>query len=585
MFFHKKPPKPYKPFDRNFRSDAYYGFATHSVPDDKLMELGERLKTSDSLKYIHFSAHRFNEACLQGPFNALITNTSVTHLHLDLKGNTLSPTTLNMLCKALEKHTSLIYFNFNAGRINYLQFKQICESFKENTVIETLCFGFNHLIPLAGKALCDTLLRNPSIKKLSLKENTLRDIGIELLYDALIKHSLTSLNLWGNNIEVDGFKKLAAFLEEDTTLKKLNLGYNHGGRAGVKAILTAAEKNTTLLDLNLAGNYTPSSISSIHSGTFKKTWNLSKRNKKFDAIRESISNTYSMITQGNTNTEITTMLNDIEENIEALKRKSAPVKPLEAKLHELVIHAHLNAFDMTSALVYYENHRENSFIDPIVPLSLAEYLYSSHCSTSSYERNTTLLATLALLKEAWQLPIAQQLIAKVIHSLHHPKAEESSIGKSCSDVVGVDKVIPLEKISCSITTDDTGDEKGSWNIIKMHLSNLSAQTLYELCQLPPLATTLETEVGTKRVTSFFHLLVSQNEYPLNTEINTLSSTEIKSDFQHHLQTIANESLIEKHSKEVTDKLGQALNELIEILKFEEKEKTDDEEEMSSLQFN
>ena len=66
--------------------------------------------------------------------------------------------------------------------------------------------------------------------------------------------TLSSLNLYYNNIGGEGATAIAKALETNTTLSELDLFENNIGDEGATAIAKALETNTTLSELNLYNN-------------------------------------------------------------------------------------------------------------------------------------------------------------------------------------------------------------------------------------------------------------------------------------------------------------------------------------------
>jgi Ran GTPase-activating protein (RanGAP) involved in mRNA processing and transport len=64
-------------------------------------------------------------------------------------------------------------------------------------------------------------------------------------------NTLTSLNLQGNNIGLEGSIAIGRALEKNTTLTQLHLKINPIGNNGIIALSRALEKNRTLLTLQL----------------------------------------------------------------------------------------------------------------------------------------------------------------------------------------------------------------------------------------------------------------------------------------------------------------------------------------------
>ena len=103
-----------------------------------------------------------------------------------------------------------------------------------------------------AERLAAALEQNTSVTSLNLRGNGIGRQGAELLAAALEQNtSVTTLDLWDNDIGDPGAEQLAAALEQNTSVTTLKLGGNGIGDQGAKQLAAALEQNTNLTTLSL----------------------------------------------------------------------------------------------------------------------------------------------------------------------------------------------------------------------------------------------------------------------------------------------------------------------------------------------
>jgi len=109
---------------------------------------------------------------------------------------------------------------------------------------------------LGAERLAAALENNSSLTTLELARNQIGDSGAKRLADALKKnYTLATLILSGNSIQAQGVERLAGALVKNTTLTTLGLGHNSIQKTSAKGLAAALEKNSTLTTLFLDGNF------------------------------------------------------------------------------------------------------------------------------------------------------------------------------------------------------------------------------------------------------------------------------------------------------------------------------------------
>lgn len=426
-----------------------------------------------------------------------------------------------------------------------------------------------------ARYLADILKDNYYLRRLILTENNITAKGAKFLADTLKENNwLRKLVLWGNEIGLLGARSFADALPENQSLTVLDLGSNNICSLGASSLADALEKNYSLTELILSGF-------SINPDIQLRIESLLTRNKEIDSIRETIlanrSHVKSMLAQKIPTEIVNANLQHMSDMLEKLKgftiQNEAVVKDeitsLEEILNDLVIQAHLHAGDLKSALLRYDipHTPQSAFL-------LAEYLFIEHLPTVE-NRGNILRAALALFREVWKLPEAEQLTTKAAYSLCNLGKTTGSVGVNSQTVLGVEKIIPLniiEKnilIEVSSTTGLSDDDKRNWTLIAKHLSILSPDTLYQLCQLPPLSNALRKDLNTTQVTSFFHLCNYQNQYPLSSETTEIKLLDLSAEVKRSLQANAAESRAQgkKWPLKKEDNLQDALDSLIKPLRI------------------
>lgn len=490
---------------------------------------------------------------------------------LDLGHKKLGDEETEGLASELKNNHTHTKLNFQFNKISAEGARHLAAALKENDSLKTVALDGNDLDDKGISYLAAALQENHSIRTLTLEYNKIGAKGAGYLADALKKNdSLETLDLQSNGIEAEGAGYLAAALKDNHSLTTLDLrGRSFDGKTADQ-LVDALKENTTLTTLNLFDN-------KIDEDTQEKIRDLLTRNKVIARMRKTtadISTAETMLGQKTSTEEVVAILNQISDAIDTLKGYGIQtdaftdeITDFENRLSDLIVGAHLQAGDIDSALLQYDNTRtsQSAFL-------LAEYLFANELLVNE-DKEKRLHIVLNLLREAWTHPRAQNLTAQVTYSLYHLDETMGSVGADCQTVFGIKKVIPLSVIEKSISRAETlsDEEEGEhWKVIKQHLSRLSSSRLYQLCQLPPLAEVLQRDIGTQHVTSFFHLSHYKDDYPLLPQEKEVKLSEVTAEIQRSLRASAAERRAQQKTQmlEKKDEPQEALEHLIAPLRIE-----------------
>ena len=186
---------------------------------------------------------------------ALKINTILTTLII----SNISVQGTKALSEALKTNRTLTNIDMSINRIGDEGAKALAEALKSNTALTSLNISRNYNIGVAGaKALAEALKLNTTLTTLNISENNKIGVeGAEALANALGKDgnkTLTTLDISGNNIGVEGAIAIAEALKVNTTLTTLNISYNNISYFGAGKIAKALENNITLTTLDISNN-------------------------------------------------------------------------------------------------------------------------------------------------------------------------------------------------------------------------------------------------------------------------------------------------------------------------------------------
>ena len=150
-----------------------------------------------------------------------------------------------------------VKFGYGADKINDFnkEIEELKKYLEENPTVTTLNLFSNDIGPEGAKALAGVLKENKTLTTLNLGSNNIDSEGAKALAAALeVNKTLTTLNLSDNNIGPEEAKALAEALEVNKTLTTLDLFHNNIGPEGAKELAEALKVNKTLNMLNLETN-------------------------------------------------------------------------------------------------------------------------------------------------------------------------------------------------------------------------------------------------------------------------------------------------------------------------------------------
>jgi Ran GTPase-activating protein (RanGAP) involved in mRNA processing and transport len=122
-------------------------------------------------------------------------------------------------------------------------------------VVTTLDLGGNSIRVEGAKAIAEALKVTAVLTSLDLRSNSIGDDGAKAIAEALkVNAVLTELSLYRNNIGDDGAKAIAEALKVNAVLTTLDLGMTGIWAEGAKAIAEALKVNAVLTTLFLTDN-------------------------------------------------------------------------------------------------------------------------------------------------------------------------------------------------------------------------------------------------------------------------------------------------------------------------------------------
>ena len=185
---------------------------------------------------------------------------------LALGENMIGPEGARKFAKLISKCTGLEVFKYNGCRPQEEGTLPICQALADATAESTsspppmrilnLCDctvqnGDDENHPIYP--LCEALARYKNLEELNLRDCEIQPAGLGMVLDALEQSNATlrSLDLSGNELEVEGSKRLATFLSQQPQLEKLWLDTNELGTEGFEHIVPflRGARNLKVLDL------------------------------------------------------------------------------------------------------------------------------------------------------------------------------------------------------------------------------------------------------------------------------------------------------------------------------------------------
>ncbi|NDB82495.1 MAG: hypothetical protein EB127_07115 [Alphaproteobacteria bacterium] len=144
-------------------------------------------------------------------------------------------------------------------RNKYIQtdelFIALASALKENTSIKILNIWANNISLNGMISLAGALKNNRSITTLNLSLNDIGPEGAKALAETFkVNKYIRSVGLWGNNIGPEGAKALAETLKVNKYITNLDIGGNNIGSEGARALAKILRENESIKSINLDCN-------------------------------------------------------------------------------------------------------------------------------------------------------------------------------------------------------------------------------------------------------------------------------------------------------------------------------------------
>ena len=246
-------------------------FSRAEIEEEGFQILFNSLKKLDSLEKVDFGYVRFGEIgikclseCLESNLpNLKELNLSYAHLEKNcslkifeslLKNDKIETLGLNAIY-SLEKErylvSELLKKNKTLKKIELPEFIEISiiEALKTNTSLKSISFIVNemNLKPIFE------LIKLNKYKKITFLPHDLNDQDMTELFEIIeTDNILKSIDVTGNKVKIETFKKIVESLKKNKTLKKINFSKMEFNFENYKSISELLIKNTTIQSLNLS---------------------------------------------------------------------------------------------------------------------------------------------------------------------------------------------------------------------------------------------------------------------------------------------------------------------------------------------
>jgi len=183
---------------------------------------------------------------------ALSHNTQLREL--DLSGNNLKSAGCSAICRAFSG-MSLTKLSLLNNNITYEAVDDIADLLSHNIQIQELQLQISNLTPIDCIKISHALRSTSSLLKLSIPNSNITSESADSIA-AVLSHNtqLQELNLDGNCLEYLGTKQVFDGLKNTTTLHKLSIQDNHCTEDAARDIAHVVSHNIGLQELNLRGN-------------------------------------------------------------------------------------------------------------------------------------------------------------------------------------------------------------------------------------------------------------------------------------------------------------------------------------------
>ena len=252
-------------------------------------DLAHFMTHTKALKHINLSDTKCAKQ-IEMILSALVSNTSIKQLHLNLSSNGLGKEEAKKMTRFMGKCSCLQTLNISDNKLGEDGVIQLLTTLLLLPKLKSVILGNNVKSKQINKLpsfLADFVSRAPNIRSLSISEKTGTEFGDKLkpLLKSLSNNcKLQKLNIKGNKIRDTGCQVLCESLRTNTTLRSLNWDSNEITVTGWQAFKNTLQFNNTLI----FSSYPTHDIQKILSAKKNADSTRSKIDKLMQSIAEYI---------------------------------------------------------------------------------------------------------------------------------------------------------------------------------------------------------------------------------------------------------------------------------------------------------
>jgi len=223
------------------------------------------------------------ELFFKAVIDRLENNTDV--IKLDFSKIDLTPTSVDKLCEAFRKNTTIqtIIFSQPKKSLDLESLDKICQALELHPRLHTLKFSGCDLSQGKIRPICHLIHKNKLITNLHLDKTSISSNEVKLLLMATQKHrQFQKLNLYWNYIEAEGTAYIAEILKTNLDMKVLKIGGNHlelhkseKNDIGISLLGQAISAHPTLKKISFYWNYLKALEITLLAKSFKENKSIS----------------------------------------------------------------------------------------------------------------------------------------------------------------------------------------------------------------------------------------------------------------------------------------------------------------------